>query len=240
MDERISQIETMWTMIHKANEGRDQSLKASQTQFLGIYGPAARQYLLGAVRDPHVADDLFQEFALRFLRGDLRNADPTRGNFRNYLKSILYRLVADHYRRDRKQHQPLEAMDPAMEQHLSVDAARADRRDALLEAAWAKLQQLETESGRPFYSVLRLRADQPNLRSAQMAEILSRRLDQHITQTNVRVMLHRARERFERILVGLVANSLESPTVERIEEELASLQLLDQCRSAVQSYAGRE
>ena len=39
---------------------------------------AAYRYLLGAVHDPDAADDLCQDFAVRFLRGDFRRADPGR------------------------------------------------------------------------------------------------------------------------------------------------------------------
>jgi DNA-directed RNA polymerase specialized sigma24 family protein len=48
------------------------------------------------VRDPEVADDLAQEFALRFLRGDFQRADPERGRCRDYLKRALINLVHDY------------------------------------------------------------------------------------------------------------------------------------------------
>src|SRR5262249_57514629 len=60
---------------------------------------AVYRYLIGAVRDPDIADELFQEFALRLMRGAFRRADPRRGRFRDFLKTALSHLVTDHYRR---------------------------------------------------------------------------------------------------------------------------------------------
>ena len=62
-----------------------------------------RRYLLGAVQDPDTADDLFQEFAYRFLHGDYRGASPERGRFRNYLKGVISHLVADFCNRRKRQ-----------------------------------------------------------------------------------------------------------------------------------------
>ncbi len=237
MNDRLSQIETVWTMVHDANSGEVEGIRDSQIRFLGIYGPAARQYLLGAVKDTHVADDLFQDFALRFLRGDLRNADPSRGNFRSYLKSVLYRMVADHYRHNKKQLPSMEDLDPAVDESISVDTSTANRRQCLLDMGWQRLKKLEAVTGKMFYSVLRLRADQPNLRSAEMARVIAEQTGQEVSQANIRVLLHRARDRFERILVESIAETLGTSSIERIEDELASLDLLDRCRTAVQKYA---
>ena len=64
---------------------------------VGAYSLVFR-YLLRAVRDTSVAEDLTQEFALRFIQGRFGNANPDQGKFRNYVKSALFRLVQDHYR----------------------------------------------------------------------------------------------------------------------------------------------
>ena len=40
-------------------------------------------------RDEQLAEELFQEFALRMLRGDFRRAEPLRGRFRDYLKTVI-------------------------------------------------------------------------------------------------------------------------------------------------------
>ena len=53
------------------------------------------------------AEDLTQEFALRFIRGRFRQADPGRGRFRDYVKTSLFNLVEDYRRQERKQPRPL-------------------------------------------------------------------------------------------------------------------------------------
>jgi hypothetical protein len=50
---------------------------------MGSYHRAVHRYLLGALRDEDAAEELFQEFALRFVRGDFRWADRGRGRFRD-------------------------------------------------------------------------------------------------------------------------------------------------------------
>ena len=73
MAEKLNQIETVWTMVHGSYDEEPSVANSSRTDFLDRYGPAAKRYLLGALRDPEAADELYQEFALRYLRGDLRS-----------------------------------------------------------------------------------------------------------------------------------------------------------------------
>ena len=85
--ERLSQISTMWSALMRAHAGtqdEDPRLLAGQIE---RYHGAAYRYLAAATGDPDVAAELFQEFAVRFLRGYFRQADPDRGRFRDYLPS---------------------------------------------------------------------------------------------------------------------------------------------------------
>jgi DNA-directed RNA polymerase specialized sigma24 family protein len=77
-DDWLSQITTEWTMLLGAHAGTAAAARPLQHALLERYGGAVARYLLGAVRDPDVAADLAQEFAVRFLRGDFRRADPGR------------------------------------------------------------------------------------------------------------------------------------------------------------------
>ena len=96
--DRLSRMQTLWTLVCKAHQGTDESGREARTALLERYGGAVRRYLLGAVRDADAADDLAQEFAVKFLRGDFRNADPEQGRFRSFLKTALFRLVVDFQR----------------------------------------------------------------------------------------------------------------------------------------------
>lgn len=86
----------MWTQMFQAHTA---DTKNSELAILvQRYQGAVYRYLWGAVRDPDAAEDLCQEFALRFVRGDFHRADPERGRFRDYLKAALIRLVIDYQR----------------------------------------------------------------------------------------------------------------------------------------------
>jgi hypothetical protein len=98
-DRPLNHISTLWALVCQAQAGSPEASSAAQQQLLQRYRGAVYRYLLAAVRDDHAADDLAQEFALRFIQGKLRGADPAQGRFRDYLKGVLSHLVADHYRR---------------------------------------------------------------------------------------------------------------------------------------------
>lgn len=91
---RLSGIQTLWTLVRQAHGAEAELVKNAQQQLLKRYGGPVQRYLRGLVRDADAAEDLFQEFAVRLLKGDLHNADPQRGKFRNYVKGVLFHLVA--------------------------------------------------------------------------------------------------------------------------------------------------
>src|SRR5262245_28087149 len=80
---RLSQISTVWTDLVRLHGGDRPGTagdpRATAVALIGRYHEAVYSYLVAATRDPDRAAELFQEFALRFLRGDFRNLDPQRG-----------------------------------------------------------------------------------------------------------------------------------------------------------------
>src|SRR5215218_612751 len=93
-DRHLSQIITLWTLVRRAHQGPEGAAREAQRQMLDRYGGAVRRYLRGLLRDEDAAADVFQEFACEFLGGDLGGADPQRGRFRNFVKGVLFHLVA--------------------------------------------------------------------------------------------------------------------------------------------------
>src|SRR5689334_39542 len=100
--ERLSRINTMWTMVRQAHDQGSGTADSAQRILMDRYCAAVHRYLLGAIRDEEAADELFQEFALRFLRGDFRRTEAGKGRFRDYVRTVLIHLVNDHHRARRK------------------------------------------------------------------------------------------------------------------------------------------
>ncbi|MCI0459521.1 MAG: sigma-70 family RNA polymerase sigma factor [Gemmataceae bacterium] len=240
LNERLSRIHTYWTMICQAHQGQGMEVVAARQQLLERYGKAVGRYLLGALRDREAAEELAQDFALRFAEGAFHRANPERGRFRDFVKGILFRMVADYHRRRKRQPQPLTAdsADPASDYPPDdPDGQFAQSwREELLDRSWKALARLQEQTGQQFHTVLRFRAEHAGLRSAQMAEQLSAVLGKEVNAPWVRQTLHRARERFADFLIEEVAQTLEGPSGEELEQELIDLQLLDYCKPALERY----
>ena len=68
LQQHLSHISTMWTMLHQAHRGSADEAALARRVLMERYCGAVYRYLLSAVRDRNVADDLTQEFALRFIQ----------------------------------------------------------------------------------------------------------------------------------------------------------------------------
>jgi RNA polymerase sigma-70 factor (ECF subfamily) len=73
------------------------------------------------------------------------------------------------------------------------------------------------------------------MRSPELAELVSNLLQKEISSGNVRVLVHRARERFAEILIELVRDSLASTDAETLEHELIDLNLWQYCKPLLRS-----
>jgi RNA polymerase sigma-70 factor (ECF subfamily) len=243
-DSHLSRIETRWTLVFQAHGDAGSAVTAARAQLMSRYGGAVHRYLLASLRDADAADDLAQEFALRFLRGDFRNADPGRGRFRDFVKRAVYNLMVDFHRARQARPRPLDGdipeaagPSPSLTDHDSrfLESWRRE----LMAKAWAVLDQVQARTGQPFADVLRARVQQPDLRSPRLADQLSARLGKPVSPGWIRQNLHRARDLFVESLVREVERTLEDPSPERLEEELEELGLLEQCRPALKKRGSR-
>lgn len=236
----LSQIGTLWTEVISAHQGSGESVSRAQRVLMERYSGAVYRYLMGALHDRDAADELFQEFALRFISGAFRNANPECGRFRDFVKTSLYHLIIDHNRK--KQHRPQAlpveeiGAEPAVRDTVDFEEKFLHSwRQEVLCRTWEALERASRE-GPPLYRVLRLRAERADLSSKQLAELLTKELGRPINDTWVRQNLHRARERFAGLLLDELAGSLPEPTRERLEEELIDLSLFDYCKEALQAW----
>jgi RNA polymerase sigma-70 factor (ECF subfamily) len=237
-DQRLSSLSTLWSVVRQANQGPAEATRAAQQRLLDLYGGAIRRYLLGALHDEEAAEELFQEFTLCLLQGNLAGADPNRGRFRDFVKGVLAHLIARHHKRGHRRPQtfgsdlPEPAVPPPSHSELDEQFLKSWR-DELLARCWADLSGIEQRTGQPFYTVLRFRAEHPDLSSARMAAELSTTLGKPLTAASVRQTLHRARERFADLLLEEVLQSLHEPNPEDLEQELLELGLHEHCRPAL-------
>jgi RNA polymerase sigma-70 factor (ECF subfamily) len=236
-NQRLSRISTLWSLVRQAHQGPAEAASSARQRLLERYGGAAHRYLRKLLRDPDAADEVFQEFALQLLHGDLRGADPKRGRFRNFVKGTLLHLVADYRKWRQKWPGPLPPEGTAgMADPRGADSeARFANscRDELLARAWAALAAVDAQTGQPLFAVLRFRADHPEMRSPRMAEQLAPQLGRPLTAAGVRQILHRAREKFATFLLDEATHALDNPGPEELEQELVELHLLDYCRPAL-------
>jgi RNA polymerase sigma-70 factor (ECF subfamily) len=166
------------------------------------------------------------------IRGAFHRTDPARGRFRDYVKTVLFHLVARHRKAPPSRtldDREIEALAAPEAEQTAFDEAW---RDVLLERTWMAL----ADAHKTWHDVLRFRAAHPALSSAEMARKLGQELGQPLTPNGVRQLLHRAREKFANLLIDEVIHSLKNPTVERLEQELEELGLLTYCGPALERY----
>jgi RNA polymerase sigma factor (sigma-70 family) len=231
---RLSQMTTHWTAVLAAHGGTPDQVNPAISRLMCRYSGAVHRYFLKAVKNPLEAEDLDQDFAIRFLRGDFKRCDPKRGRFRDYVKRAVQNMISDHFRRKKllsTRNAPL--VEPAV---LDPALSRFDEefvvswRNDLLERSWNALAELEKTSGQPYHTVLRFRVDHPELPSEKAAEKLSRVVGQLLSAGAVRQAVMRSRRKFVDFLLAEVLESMDRPSQDELEEELADLKLLEYCR----------
>ncbi len=235
---RLSGIDTQWSMVRKAHES-EASGKRAQSQLIERYGLAIKRYLLASLRSEEGADEVFQEFALRLVRGDFKNADSHKGRFRSLIKTALYHLIIDYHRRNQRNKKL--GTDSALEHVAAAEIQPIDEsfslawRESLMQGAWSRLQQLQVQTGKPYFDVLQARVKHPALTTSQL---LQRLADEEVVVPQgsaFRVFLHRARRRFAALMLEQVTASMENPTDEAIELELIELGLHHFCKPLSES-----
>ena len=236
LDQRLSRMSTVWTMVFEAHGGEADAATAAMSGLALRYSGVVYRYLLGAVRDPDAAAELSQELALRILRGAFKHADPSRGRFRDYLKTALIHLVDDYRAAQRSRPRPLPRDEPASPAP-AVPETEADFleswRAELLDRTWKALA-----AAQPMYhAVLLFRVENPDVPSPRMAEELGARLGTSLRPDQVRKALQRSHAKFAELLIDEVAITMGEPSREELAEELREVELLKYCRSALERRA---
>jgi len=236
--DRLTQIETLTSVMTDARGEGDPAVKARQTLVMLYYG-AAYRYILAILRNENTAQEIAQNFAIRFMQGDfVRQADPGRGRFRDYLKRSLHNLVIDHLRRQRNL-SPLPEDSGALPAREAPPPTAGDTefltslREELLARSWDALAKFEKESGALYHTVLKHKTENPEARSAQIAADLGARLGRSFTESGMRQLLHRARDKFVDLLLEEAVILSDFAGDDKLEDLLSDLQLIEYCRTAL-------
>ena len=220
--DHLTTLDTSWTQIRNAHTIGPAG-QAAMRDLIGRYHDAVERYLRLKLRDRNLADEVFQEFWTKLLDHKLAGADNSKGRFRDYLRTVLHRLIVDHFRGRKIQPLPPgDLLDPA------VPDAEYDRvwREAIIRRVWSRLETYEASSTKNRYAtVLHLRVENPDAAIDDLAVSLATQLGTKVTAESFRKTLQRARGKFLELLIEELRVTIHPATPEDIEAEIFDLGL---------------
>lgn len=221
-EERLTEIPTNWTTISSAHGVGPKSQQA-MGELVGRYHDALTRYIHLKVRDRHLADEVLQEFWTKLLTGKLAGADRSKGRFRDYLRTVLHRLIIDHFRTRKLQPLPPGEL---------LDASQPDEdfdrvwREAVLNRVWSRLETYQATTPKNRYAtVLQLRRDHPKAPIEEIAEKLSAAIGAPVSPEAFRKNLQRARAKFIELLVVELKETIHPTDSADVEAEIHDLGL---------------
>jgi len=221
-EENLSELETSWTTVRNAHTPGPIG-QASMRELISRYHGAIENYLRLKLRDQNLADEVIQEFWAKLLEHKLAGADHTKGRFRDYLRTVLHRLIIDHFR-GRK----LQPLPPGELLDDSLPDADYDQvwRAAVIKRVWARLENYESSMPKNRYkSVLQLRVENPDASIEELTEQLKAKTQLTMTPEAFRKTLQRSRGKFLELLIQELRETIHPSTPEDIEAEILDLGL---------------
>src|SRR6059058_1556521 len=169
----LTELETSWTTIRNAHNPGPEG-QAAMSDLIGRYHDAVARYLRLKLRDPNLADEVLQEFWTKLLTHKLAGADSTKGRFRDYLRTVLHRLIIDHFRS--RKLQPLPPGDLLDASSVDTDFDQVWR-ESVIKRVWSRLETYEVMTPKNRYAtVLHLRVGSPDASIDDLARKVSQRL----------------------------------------------------------------
>jgi RNA polymerase sigma-70 factor (ECF subfamily) len=226
--QRLTEIPTEWTLMRSALTPTDGEVPSTESveamnSLISKYHDAVSRYLRLKLRDENLADEVNQEFWTKVLTGKLAGADPSKGRFRDYLRTVLHRLIIDHFRG--RKVQPLPPGD-------LLDPSRPDDdfdhvfREAVIKRVTLRLQTFEATTPKNRYAtVLQLRTENPDAPIEDLAIRLGERTGAIVSPESFRKTLQRARSKFLELLILELRETIHPAEPEDIEAEIFDLGL---------------
>ncbi len=219
---RLTELETCWSSIRSAHQPGPRG-EAAMRELISRYHDAVSRYLQLKIRDRNLADEVLQEFWTKLLSGKLAGADQTKGRFRDYLRTVLHRLIIDHFRGRKLQPLPPgDLLDPNV---VDTDYDQVWR-EAVIKRVWTRLENYQATTPKNRYaSVLKMRVDKAKAPIEDLALELSERDGRKVTPEAFRKTLQRGRAKFLELLVQELRETIQPATQEDIENEINDLGL---------------
>lgn len=230
----LGNMQTQWSLIRKAHQASmvGESATGARQSLVMRYAPAIRRFVQIVVRDPSLADELSQDAIVRVLRGDFAGADPTRGRFRDLLKTAIRNMARNYWAKENRRSAAdfdLSLLDDDGQQIEQQDQAWTSQwRENVLSIVWDRLSDWQkSQATSVVHTILKLRSEYPEASSKDLAARLSEATGREYKPDNTRQLLRRARVKFVEVLVEEIADGLEDPTSETLKEELVALGLFE-------------
>jgi RNA polymerase sigma factor (sigma-70 family) len=220
--EHLTDLATSWTTIRNAHTLGPDGQKAMH-ELIGRYHDAIERYLRLKLRDSNLADEVFQEFWTKLLTYKLAGADSNKGRFRDYLRTVLHRLIIDHFRT--KKLQPLPPGDLLDATSPDADYDRVWR-EVVIKRAMSRLETYEVSTPKNrYHTVLQLRRSNPKAPIEDLAAQLGKEIGGNITPEGFRKTLQRARSKFLELLIQELRETIHPNEPEDVEAEIFDLGL---------------
>lgn len=224
---------THWSVVLAAGQSADAQASAALEQLCRTYWYPLYAYVRRSGHGHEDAQDLTQAFFAHLLRKDfLDGVGPEKGRFRSFLLACLKNFVVDEWEKARTAKRggncpalPLD-MEKA-EERYQLEARVEANPESLFERRWAldllervldRLRHDAADSGRrAVFDELEccLLGDRPSETYAQLGSRLG------LSETAVKVTVHRLRQRYRELLREEVAHTVTRP--EELEAEMRYL-----------------
>ena len=134
---RLEAIPTRWSLVQQAHTDAPQNATAARQTLVLRYAKSIRRYVGGMVKSREDADELAQDVVMRLMKGDFGGADPTRGRFRDLLKTATRNMVHSHWEKSNRRKTADHDLDLVGREEVEDPRWVAEWQSNVLEHAWA-------------------------------------------------------------------------------------------------------
>jgi len=202
-------------------------------RFVLAYAPAIRKYFLAIVHNRDDAEEAIQDFLVKIIQTGFGNVQADRGRFRDYLKAAARNAALTRLRQSsvaRRARARAKELLPQSNETAEREWCDEWRR-CVMERAWRSLENYQIRTRGNFaYTALQLVLKHQDEDARRLAIRASAVVRETVSPEAFRKQLSRARRVFARMLLTQVAETLQNPSPDQVEDELADLGLMQYVR----------